>query len=320
MAQHTTLTSDDLAAALGGFGLAAPEHAEPEPRGRVNTSFHVWSGGERLFLRVCEDRSDADVTFEAEVQRFLHAARFPVPRPLAAAGGAPFVRVAGKQAMMFAYAPGEECSRDDAGPGRCRRVGEQLGRLHDLAAGFTEDRENPFGPPRVAGWLDAARPRAEGDAREALPLLEEELARAARLPAAPRGLVHGDLFRDNVLWIGDRVSAVLDWEMSCVAPFAWDLAIAVSAWCYTDRYDSTRAAALLEGYRSRRRLDPDTAAALWAWARFAALRFAASRLEAEGRVALGPDRMVRKDWRRYRDRLLALRAMGEDGFRALCGR
>jgi homoserine kinase type II len=321
MALYTVLTPDEIAAAARAFGLPAPERVKPEPKGSVNTNYHLWAGGDRYFLRLNEGKTDADVAFEAEVQRYLFEARFPVPHLFFAADGRPFVPVAGKQAMLFAYAPGEEISRDAALPERCRRVGEQLGRLHDLAAGFAAERGNPYAPARVRGWIEGLRPDGDGDpdVAAALPLLEEELERAERLPSAPRGLVHGDLFVDNVLWIGERVSYVLDWEMSCVDPFAYDLGVAVNAWCYTDRYEPARAAALLAGYRARRRIDRDTEAALYPWARYAALRFTASRIHAFHRASLGEDRLAWKDWRRYRDRLVALRALRERGYRDMLG-
>jgi homoserine kinase type II len=323
MALYTVLTSDEITFALRAFGLPAPDRVKPEPKGSVNTNYHLWSGGERYFLRLNEGKSDADVGFEAEVQRFLFEARFPVPHLFLAQDGKSFVPIRGKQAMLFAYAPGEEIDRAHAAPERCRRVGEQLGRLHDLALGFTSERENPYAPARVERWLAELRPGggagADVDVRAALPLLEEELEAARRLPAAPRGLVHGDLFIDNVLWLGDRVSYVLDWEMSCVDPFAYDLAVAVNAWCFVDRYDAARARALVAGYRAKRKLDADTLEALFPWARYAALRFTASRIHAFHLAELGEDRLAWKDWRRYRDRLVALREMGDRGYRELLG-
>lgn len=316
MALYVMLGEAELAAALAAFGLPPPERVRPEPRGGENSNFHLWSGGRRLFLRVNEGKSDADVAFEAEVLRHLAAARFPAPQLVPAADGRPFARVAGRQALLFAYAAGEERSAEAAGAVACRRVGEQLARLHDLAGGFAADRPNPHGPPRVAAWLEALGGDGGGDAEvaAALPLLRDELARAAGLPGAPRGLVHGDLFRDNVLWIGDRIGAVLDWEMACTETFAYDLGVALCAWAYVDDFDPERARALVAGYRARRRAEPETLAALHAWTRFAALRFTASRIHGYHRAALGADRLVRKDWRRFRDRLAALREMGEDGF------
>jgi len=321
MALHTVLTSGQLAEATRRFGLPAPDRAEPEPRGRSNTSYHLRIGADRWFLRLAEGKTEADVRFEAEVLRFLFQAQFPVPRLVLAVDGRPWIELAGRPAMLFDFAPGEAVDRAGATPDRCRRVGEQLGRLHELSAGFSGERENPFGPARVGAWLDALgeAPRVDAEVREALPVLREELAEAGRLPGAPRGLCHGDLFIDNVLWVGDRVSYVLDWEMACVAPFAYDLAIAIDAWCFTDHHEPARVLALVEGYRSRRRLEPETLSALPAFARWAALRFTASRLAATLGPALPAGRVVQKDWRRYRDRLLALRALGPRGYRALLG-
>jgi homoserine kinase type II len=320
MAHYTVLSAAALAEACARFGLPPPDRAQPEPKGRVNTRYHLWIGGERWFLRLAEEAAEADAAFEAEVLHYLFAAHFPVPRPVATSDGRPFATVAGKPAFLFAYAPGEEVARADAGPERCRRVGEQLGRLHDLSAGFTAERPNPYGPERVAAWLEGLQDGgADPEVRAALPLLRQELAAAARLPGAPRGLVHGDLFIDNVLWLGDRVGYLLDWEMSCTEAFAWDLAVAVDAWCYTDRHDHLRAVALLEGYRSRRRLEPETIAALHPYARFQALRYAAGRLWTFRGGRPASDQVAWKDWRRYRDRLAALRAMGPDGYLRLLG-
>jgi homoserine kinase type II len=327
MALHTVLTPDQLAAAARQFGLPPPDRALPEPRGRSNTSYQLQVGPDRWFLRLvegmglAEGKTEADLAFEAEVMSFLHDAHFPVPRLVLAADGRPWTVVAGRPAMLLAFVPGEPVDRAGAGPDRCRRVGEQLGRLHELSAGFTGERDNPYGPERVAGWLTAvaAWPGLDPEARQALPLLQEELAAAGQLPGAPRGLCHGDLFIDNVLWVGDRISYVLDWEMACSAPFAYDLAVAIDAWCFTDRHEPARVRALLDGYRSKRRLDAETVEALPAWARWAALRFAVSRLHATLGPALPPERVVQKDWRRYRDRLTALRSMGAGGYRELLG-
>jgi homoserine kinase type II len=320
MALYVVLTEAELGEALAAFGLPPPDRVRPEPRGGENSNYHLWSGGRRLFLRVNEGKTDADVAFEVEVLRHLAEARYPAPQLVVAADGRPFARVAGRAALLFAYAAGEERGAADAGAAACRRVGEALARLHDVAAAFPGDRENPYGPTRVGEWLAALGvPGPDPDVAAALPLLRDELARAGALPGAPRGLVHGDLFRDNVLWIGDRIGTVLDWEMACTETFAYDVGVALCAWAYVDGFDRERAQALVAGYRGKRRAEPETLDALYAWTRFAALRFTVSRIRGYHRAALGAERLVKKDWRRFRDRLVALRELGEAGFRALVG-
>ncbi len=321
MAVYTTLDVAQLAAVLERYGLPPPSQHRPEPRGAINTGYHVWSGGQRFFLRVNEGKSETEVRFEAEAQEYLHAARFPVPELRRAADGNAWVEVAGKPAMLFVYAPGEELAPGAVTPERCRRVGEQMGRLHELSAGFPTSRPNPYGPAWVAERVRRIQAApADAEVAAAVPLLQDELTRAAALPGAPGGLVHGDLFVDNVLWIGDRVSAVLDWEMSCVDPFAFDLGVALNAWCWAaGAYAPDRARALLGGYRSRRKLEPDTAAALHPWSRYAALRWAVARLAGYVPAGVPADPPAGKDWREYRDRLEALRTVGEAGFRGLVG-
>jgi homoserine kinase type II len=320
MAEYTRVDASELAAALARFGLPGPSSVRPEPRGATNTGYHVWAGGQRLFLRVNEAMGEADVRFEAEVHHYLHQARFPVPELRLAQDGRAWVEIGGKLAMLFAYAPGEDLAPTAITPDRCRRIGEQLGRLHELAAGFPVARPNPYGRAWVGDRLrELAADPPDAEAKAVLPLLDDELAFAQRLPGAPRGLLHGDLFPDNVLWIGDRVSAILDWEMCGIDPFAYDLGVAVNAWCYTGSFQADRARALLSGYHARRKLEPETAEALHEWSRFAALRFTVARLRgyrppgAHGTVPPG------KHWHEFRDRLALLRGMGEAEYRALLG-
>lgn len=321
MAEYTPIDPPQMAAALARFGLPAPTQSKPEPRGAVNTGYHVWAGGRRFFLRVNEAKREADVRFEAEVQAYLHAARFPVPEIHLTTDGKPWVEIAGKPAVLFAYAAGEDVGPAEVRPEHCRRLGEQLGRLHELSAGFAHHRPNPHGRRWVDGCLDALQrsPPTDPEAAAVLPMLRDEAAFARALLEPPRGLVHGDLFPDNVLWIGDRISAVLDWEMSGIDPFAYDLGVALNAWCFLGTFQADRAEALLAGYRARRRIEPETLEALHEWSRFAALRWTVARLQgyrppgAHGAVPPG------KEWREFRDRLAALRGMAEPSFRALIG-
>ena len=321
MALYTPLSPQELAGALARWGLPPPTRALPEPKGSVNTNYHLWTGDRRWFLRLNEGKTREDVAFEAEVLRFLAARGFPAAPLVLTPAGEAQVEVAGRPAMLFAFAEGEELERGDVTAERCRGIGAALGRLHALAPGFAHARENPYAWPRVAGWVRELEPDGGGDPLVApvLPMLRDELARTERLPGAPRGLCHGDLFLDNVLWVGDRLSALLDWEMSCVDAFAYDLGVLVNAWCYGERYDPALARALLQGYRGASELAPATADALYAYTRYVALRYTASRIHAFHRATLGADRLAWKDWTRYRDRLAALRDMGEVRFRALVG-
>ena len=321
MALYTPLSQDQLAEALRRYGLPPPDRTLPEPKGSVNTNYHLWSGGKRWFLRLNEGKTVEDVAFEAEVLQFLAREAFPAAPLMLSCDGEAQIEVAGRPAMLFAFVEGEELLRADVTPERCRRVGLELGRLHALAPRFRATRPNPYRWERVSEWVQELEPDGGGDPLVApcLPMMRRELELSRTLPEAPRGLVHGDLFLDNVLWVGDRIAALLDWEMSCVDAFAYDLAVMVNAWCYGDRFERDRARALLAGYREHVAVDAATVDALYRYARYVALRYTASRIHAFHLAVLPADRLAWKDWTRYRDRLATLGAMGEAAFRQLVG-
>src|SRR5512141_509897 len=103
MALYTPLTTEEIAAALQRYGLPAPERTLPEPKGSVNTNYHVWAGGRRWFLRLNEGKSRDDVAFEADVLRFLAVESFPAAPLVFTTDGAAQIEVAGRPAMLFAF-------------------------------------------------------------------------------------------------------------------------------------------------------------------------------------------------------------------------
>jgi homoserine kinase type II len=114
----------------------------------------------------------------------------------------------------------------------------------------------------------------------------------------PSGIIHSDLFRDNVLWQGEALVALLDFESACEGSFAYDLMVTVLAWCYGDDFDEGLVRAMFEGYAARRPLSPAEIAALGTEARFAALRFTVTRIT-DYTMRSGIGERVMKDYRRF---------------------
>jgi homoserine kinase type II len=143
---------------------------------------------------------------------------------------------------------------------------------------------------------------------------------AARDGSLPRGLTHGDLFRDNVLWAeSGEVSALLDFESACEDAFAYDLMVTVLSWCFGDDLDARLASAMREGYERVRPLTEAEKRGLWAEGAFAATRFTVTRITdyAMRTGATGP--RVVKDWRRFAKRFEKLESLGVAGTRAMLG-
>ena len=128
----------------------------------------------------------------------------------------------------------------------------------------------------------------------------------------PRGLVHGDLFRDNVLWHEGRIAALLDFESAHKGPFAYDLAVTILSWSFRDTFDFDVARAIVAGYREVRELEESEREALYVESVFAALRFTITRITDEA-IRVG------KKWQRFVARREAIEQLGPAGLREALG-
>jgi homoserine kinase type II len=150
---------------------------------------------------------------------------------------------------------------------------------------------------------------------------------ARRDASLPRGLVHGDLFRDNVLWgkggegPDADITALLDFESACEGGFAFDLMVTVLAWCFRDTLEPALSRAMVAGYNEVRRLTDAEAEGLCVEGRLAALRFTVTRItdDAMRSIELGVPPRRDKDWRRFAARSAELEALGTRGLRQLLG-
>ncbi len=284
----------------------------PVAAGTVNTSYVAQlAGGERLFLRLYEDQDVAGARREARLLGTLAARGVPTPSPLSGPTGADAVSVVrGKALVAFPVVEGSTPRQSEVTPSHTHAVGAALARLH-LAVDGLPAPEGRFG---VDALVERVRGFARSDSpavRELAPVLERDLlaAQAARALTLPGGLIHGDLFRDNVLFQGDRLVALLDFESCQRAPFVYDLAVVLLSWCFASEFEWPLARALFAGYAGVRPPSAEETHGLFAEARFACLRFATTRIADETWRA-------GKHHGRFLERLAALDALGAHGLRA----
>jgi homoserine kinase type II len=189
-------------------------------------------------------------------------------------------RVAGRPAAIVTFLDGLWIRRP--GPGHCAAVGEALARLHLAGRDFQMRRENALS-------LHAWRPlyeqaRARGDSVK--PGLCDEIARELDVLERdwprnlPDGVIHADLFPDNVFFLGDKLSGLIDFYFACTDTLAYDVAVCLNAWCFEvdHSYNVTKGRALLKSYARVRALGADELAAFPTLARGAAMRFLLTRL------------------------------------------
>ena len=269
----------------------------------INSNFVLRiAGGVRVFARVCERCTSAQVAAQASLLEHLAGAGVRTPRPLRRIDGAGAVsHHTGKPTLLFPFCEGRElCQRSVRGR-HTEQLGRALAQMHEATVSFDY--------PVRSGWglADLSRQIHELRRRTDLPALQpdlislseriEALAAHQGSAAVPETVVHGDLFRDNVLWSGQRLSALLDFEFASRDAAGYDLMVTMLAWCFSDRLERPLARALVGGYRAVRELGPAAVASLFPQAQRAALRFAVSRI---GDYELRPREAIEyKDYRRF---------------------
>lgn len=310
MAVFTPVTEADARFFLGAYDLGELKALEAIAEGIQNTNYRVETDKERLVLTLFEERTDADVLpFCLGLTAHLAARGFPAATPMMDRAGCWLGRLNGRDAALVEWKPGDWLRAPSLQAQAT--AGATLARLHLQGADFPEERANPLGP---AAWLALAERcaiAATGEDRRLLDRVEAALERLGGPPRdLPYGPIHADFFPDNVLFEGDQVAGVIDFYYGCTDAYAYDLAIALSAWGFdAEGHPDARAiAAFRRGYESVRPLTPAEAEALPRLGEAAALRFTLTRLH--DRIFHDPSKLVTP-----KDPAVFLRRL--DGWRAL---
>jgi len=304
----------DLEGFLRRRGIQNLEEFQGIEAGSVNSNFRVVAGRERYFLRLYEEQELGGARADAALTDELRRRGVPTPATLPAAGTSSVEVLASRPAVLLEWAPGAPSCQRAVSEARARAVGEALARVHRAGEGLTAS-PGRFTPDALRRRLDAID--SSRLAEQAPPLRAALDQVVASRVATPTGLIHGDLFRDNVLWEGERLVALLDFESASIGSYAFDLAVTLLAWCFGDGFEAPLMRAMVAGYESVRPLEEVERAELWNEARLVALRFTITRITDYALRTSGTG--VLKDFRRFQARLAALDAMGPRGLRDLAG-
>jgi len=195
-------------------------------------------------------------------------------------------------------------------PAVARQLGQALARVHGCSAQLSEIPEGRFRISDLLLRLDQVD-RVDAHYAADTALIRERIQhyteRLEALGPLPRGVIHGDLFRDNVLWQQGELRALIDFESLSLGAFGYDIMVCVHAWCYGDAYDTGLVAALLDGYCCERQLSPAEWTSLSVLGALAALRFATTRIT-DFSLRAPPGEAPARDYRRFLARLAALEA------------
>ena len=281
MAVYTEVSDDALRAFLALYDLGEVISFKGIAEGVENSNFLLRTAGGQYILTLYEKRVRAeDLPFFVGLMEHLAGRGVTCPQPVGNRAGSAIGELAGRPATIVTFLDGLWIRRPNVR--HCGEVGEALARMHLAGADFPLRRPNALS---LRGWrslFEAAEARAD----EVAPRLREESATELGFLETqwpkdlPSGVIHADLFNDNVFFLGEKLSGLIDFYFACNDAFAYDLAICLSAWCFEpdNAFNVSKGRAMIAAYERVRPLGEAESAALPTLARGAALRFMLTRL------------------------------------------
>jgi homoserine kinase type II len=281
MSVFTTLTLDEVRAWLRDFAIAEVTELRGIAAGITNTNYFVITRENRYVLTIFEKNNVEELPYFVNLMAHLAAHGVPCPTPIADKNGVDLHALKGKPALIVSCLQGKDVATPNLT--QVRKVAVTLAKMHLAGGSFKQDSHNQRGQAWFAASTQKVLPKLNPQEQA---LLQSELAYQQALDTSqlPHGVIHGDLFRDNVLFDGDTLGGFIDFYYACNDVLLYDVAIAVNEWCLhhngadLGNIDNEKVDAFLSAYQSVRAFSV-AEKALWnALLRRAALRFWLSRL------------------------------------------
>ena len=281
MAVYTEVPDSELEEFVARYDIGAIASCKGIAEGVENSNYLLHTTGGSFILTLYEKRVKRDdLPFFIGLMEHLAGKGIACPTPIRAHNGEALGELCGRPAAIISFLDGMWPRRPTAR--HCQLLGEALARFHLAGADFALRRPNDLS---LAGWprlAEACAARAD----EVSPGLGDELARELAFLQAnwpdslAIGTIHADLFPDNVFFLGDRLSGIIDFYFACTDSYAYDIAVCLNAWCFEPNlaFNATKARGLIANYARVRPIPPEETKALPLLARGSALRFLLTRL------------------------------------------
>ncbi|HUO99454.1 MAG TPA: homoserine kinase [Rhizomicrobium sp.] len=305
MAVYTEVSFEELEGFLADYDIGVPRTFKGIAEGVENSNYYLQTSAGSFILTLYEKRVRADdLPFFLGLLEHLAARGIACPLPVRSRSGAQSTILGGRPAALLTFLDGLSLRRPEAT--HCAAAGAALAEMHAAGKDFALKRPNALGHN---GWRELAQaciPRAEEVEKGLAELIASSLGQlASNWPdGLPEGVIHADLFPDNVLFIDGGVSGLIDFYFACNDALAYDLAVMLNAWCFESdaAFNVTKSKNLIAAYARKRPLSAAEREALPVLAAGAALRFLLTRLY--DRLNHDPQALVRpKDPREYSKRL-----------------
>ena len=307
MAVYTSINSSDLNDWIEKFNFKDLVNFKGISSGVTNSNYLIQMAHSNYILTIFEHNNIEELPFYIDLMTYLAKENFLCPRPIENKNGQALGLLKEKPALMVSFLDGKE--KAIRSPKSCYLVGQYLAKLHSTANNFSQLNKNTRGLDWVSDmYLNLKKYLSLED--QGILELEINYHKEMDKVELPEGIIHGDLFKDNVLFLNDKVSGFIDFYYACNEKFIYDIAIAINDWCIDQDGQINKSMFLefIKGYQSERKLTDNEQEYLNVALRLAALRFWLSRLEDFYNAKEGEITSI-KDPKHFKDILLDRQAM-----------
>jgi homoserine kinase type II len=310
MAIYTPFNKREAARIAEEFGLGDFISVTGIRDGSVNTHYLLETKRGRFFIKIDEVKSEVEVKQELELLLYLKRQGCPCPQPIKSKKGKFYHEFHGKYLSVSRNLEGVELALEALTPPHLEVLGHALADLHLLGRGYKKGIDNRFGFTKIVAMYRDVRKQLPSHLKNIVRVLDDEVSYLENYldNNLPKGIIHGDLFPDNVKFRGSRLVGIVDFEAACRGKLIYDLATAVNAICFLEgRYRIERFEPFVTGYESSRPLSLPEWDSFTNELRFSALRFTVTRIKDFYLRKVDENQRNYKDFKEFFDRLLILR-------------
>ena len=284
MAVYTKLNQKKIEEILSNYSLGKLDSFKGIEEGIENTNYFLSVNKKKFILTIYEKRvKSADLPFFSDLMSSLNKASFKCPAPISNNNNETITNFGGKKLMIVSFLEGK--AKQNLSPANCKSIGSEIAKMHDLTKNLKLKRQNDLSVNSWRKLFNSVKDRCENIHKDLPRLIEENLNDVEKNwpKNLPRGIIHADLFQDNIFFIQDKFSGVIDFYFSCEDFFAFEIAICFNALCFDGlksnlSFNVTKAKNFIDGYTSVRKLSDEELNNIKVLSQGAALRFLLTRV------------------------------------------
>ena len=284
MAVYTKLNQSKIEDILSNYSLGKLQTFKGIEEGIENTNYFLSVNNKKFILTIYEKRvKSADLPFFSDLMSSLNKANFKCPSPISNNDNSTITNFEGKKLMIVSFLEGK--AKQNLSPKNCKSIGVEAAKMHELTKNFKLKRQNDLSVNSWRSLFDSVKDKCSKLHRDLPKLIEENLTSVERHwpKDLPKGIIHADLFQDNIFFDKDKFSGIIDYYFSCEDFFALEIAICFNALCFDGvkenlSFNVTKAKNFIDGYSSIRKLSDLEKENIKVLSQGAALRFLLTRV------------------------------------------